>query len=395
MNRKLPLALLVALTIFLLGLEAAAQEDSKPQAMIERLFEAPQIKAAWFAPEFLAQVSADQVEDIVAAMEKQHGPFQSVSGEGQDFTVMLERAEVPTQLALDAEGRIAGLFFAPPVAVGDLAQQIEAIAALPGRTSVLVTSDDEPQAEHDADTPLAVGSAAKLAILKAVDDAVAQDRLSWDQVVTLDEAWRSLPTGQLQNWPEGTPVTIATLANLMISISDNTATDALIHLVGREKVEAVTPRNIPFLTTRELFNLKASGKDEPRKAWIEGDEAARRGILDRIADEPLPEVGSLEVGPTLETEWFLSARELCELIEELAEVPALGINPGLASPEDWEAIAFKGGSEPGVLNYTTRLVAPDGAVHCVSASWNNAEAGLDEQMLASSYRAILRVLRQE
>ena len=42
----------------------------------------------------------------------------------------------------------------------------------------------------------------------------------------------------MQDWPPGAAVTVETLATLMISVSDNTATDTLIRLVGRERVEA-------------------------------------------------------------------------------------------------------------------------------------------------------------
>ena len=34
----------------------------------------------------------------------------------------------------------------------------------------------------------------------------------------------------------------------------------------------------------------------------------------------------------------------------------MSINPGLASPDDWQYVAFKGGAMPGVLNFTTLLV---------------------------------------
>src|SRR5690606_39753601 len=44
----------------------------------------------------------------------------------------------------------------------------------------------------------------------------------------------SLPTGILQEWPVGTPMTIQSLATLMISISDNTATDVLLRVAGRD-----------------------------------------------------------------------------------------------------------------------------------------------------------------
>jgi hypothetical protein len=43
----------------------------------------------------------------------------------------------------------------------------------------------------------------------------------------------------------------------MISVSDNTAADALLSIAGRENVEKFAPRNRPFLSTREAFILKA------------------------------------------------------------------------------------------------------------------------------------------
>lgn len=176
----------------------------------------------------------------------------------------------------------------------------------PAKPRYLVLSGGKVEAEHKADAALAVGSAAKLAVLKAVADAVAAGRLSWDQIVTLKDEWRSLPSGILQDWPAETPITIASLANLMISISDNTATDALIRIVGQEAVEAITPRNRPFLTTRELFALKAN--KDLSAAWENGDEAARRQILERISSEPLPDEGGLSTRLTIGIEWFFSAR---------------------------------------------------------------------------------------
>ena len=70
-------------------------------------------------------------------------------------------------------------------------------------------------------------------------EEVEAGRRAWDEVVRLEEAWKSLPSGLLQGWPEGSPLTLHTLAALMISLSDNTATDALIALLGRERLEAL------------------------------------------------------------------------------------------------------------------------------------------------------------
>ncbi|MBV7486073.1 serine hydrolase [Bordetella sp. BOR01] len=387
------LALILALGLLsLASMPASGQNAARPEQAIERLFAAP-IQQAWFTPAFLKQVPLDRMAGLLRQLQAQHGAFESVKRDGRGYMVSLQRARVPTRLVLDTEGRIAGLWFEAPIIPGSLQDQVAAIAALPGQTAVLVLRDDAPMAAHRADTPLAVGSTAKLAILKAVAGAVAQGKMAWDQAVPLDPAWRSLPTGILQDWPAGTPITVASLANLMISISDNTATDALIWLAGRDAIQAVTPRNTPFMTTRELFTMKAAGHAGLRSAWVAGDPTGRRALLDGMATAPLPDAGQLEAQPTIDVEWYLSVREACALITELAVQPALHINPGLAAPAKWARIAYKGGSEPGVLNFTIFMQDPEGTRYCVSASWNNPAAVLDDQALAGPYRAILDSLQ--
>ncbi len=74
----------------------------------------------------------------------------------------------------------------------------------------------------------------------------------------------------------------------MISISDNTAADHLLRLVGRERVESyqttmghsMPALNIPFPTTRELFILKISATADERAAYIAAGADARRTLLD-------------------------------------------------------------------------------------------------------------------
>ena len=68
------------------------------------------------------------------------------------------------------------------------------------------------------------------------------------------------------------------------------------------------------------------------------------------------------------------------------------VNPGVADPKDWQSVAYKGGSEAGVLNLTTMVTARGGATYCVSATWNNT-ALLDELRFESLYGSLLRALR--
>jgi beta-lactamase class A len=218
----------------------------------------------------------------------------------------------------------------------------------------------------------------------------------WDEVVPLDPAWKSLPSGIIRVWPDGTPLTLATLANEMISISDNTAADALLSIAGREKVEAMAPHDRPFLSTREAFILKDPVNGILLARYRAADTAGRRALLPEIDKLPLPDVGIFSSGQPIATdiEWFFTPGELCRLIDSVRDLGAMQINPGIAAKKDWQQIAYKGGSEPGVLNFTTALTAKNGRHYCVAATWNS-EGFLDENKFAMLYAGVLGALAAE
>ena len=55
----------------------------------------------------------------------------------------------------------------------------------------------------------------------------------WNQDLTVTAQLKSLPSGQLQDDPDGTQISVLDTAAKMISISDNTAANMLINLAGR------------------------------------------------------------------------------------------------------------------------------------------------------------------
>jgi beta-lactamase class A len=181
----------------------------------------------------------------------------------------------------------------------------------------------------------------------------------------------------------------------MISISDNTATDVLIHTLGRETIERHAPaRNRPFLTTREAFVLKDPRNQDLLRRYREGNEAARRAVLRDAQNRPLPGIDVFKSGPlALDVQWFYTVRELCAVIARVADLPAVTLNPGLARGNEWARIAFKGGSEPGVLNLTTWLRAANGSTYCVGATWNDVQA-LDWVRFLGSYAGLLDLLER-
>ena len=93
-------------------------------------------------------------------------------------------------------------------------------------------------------------------------------------------------------------------------------------------------------------------------------------------------------------EWYLPLTTLCAMMDEVGGLNPMHINPGVAQPGDWDKVAFKGGSEIGVLNMTTRAIGKDGSDYCVAATWND-DAALNEAALGSAYAALLSALARE
>ena len=136
---------------------------------------------------------------------------------------------------------------------------------------------------------------------------------------------------------------------------------------------------------------KADTNAPLRAKWAAADTTARQTLLPAIDSQTLPAPEALTPTPTLDVEWFLSALELQSLLEHVAHLPAFDRNPGLARRADWQRIAFKGGSDAGVLNLSTSLVAHDGTRYSVIATWNDNSA-LDETSLERPYAGILQRL---
>jgi beta-lactamase class A len=364
-----------------------------PDAALARLFTSKSIYPDWFAQIFLDKIPATAVSSLISEMTGSLGAYQKVEPNDHSFWVVFAKGRVPTRIHLDEDGKIDGLFFGPSeLSARAIEETLADMRALPGKVSVLVTTDGKTDAAIDPDAELAVGSAFKLAILAALREEVDAKKLSFSQVVTLKPEHKSLPSGFLHTWPDGAPLTLHTLATLMISQSDNTATDTLIDLLGRAPIEKLAPGNAPFLTTREAFLLKAKANAGVLAKWRSAGEGERRRILEELRRAKLPDAKDFDDSPSaIDVEWRFSARRLCELLGKTKDLPMLHVSPGVASPKDWDVISYKGGSEPGVLNLST-LAERGGKARCVVATWNH-DKPLDDALFRRLYGALLAAVR--
>lgn len=355
-----------------------SEADQKQMDVIRQLFTMEKDYAKLFHESFLKQVPEKEVIRILTMYKDKLGTLKSVKGANGAYTLFFDKGQAPCRISLTEDGLIQGLWFGNyTLTDADPEQTLNKLKQLDGDVSVTVTRNNQPLYQHRSDRPMAVGSTFKLFILKALTDRVNRGELTWDRTIPIQAAHKSLPSGMLQNWPEGTPMTLQSLAHLMISISDNTATDHLLHFLGRQTVEAVAPETMkPFLSTSDMFRLKWSGREDLLHAFVSGNTETRRGVLNSIREIPL---NSLRIDMSkpahVDTvEWLVSTGDLCRLIHELRNSPSISINPGLAGPDMWEQIGFKGGSEQGVLNYTHVVQKTDDSpIYCISATLNTPD----------------------
>lgn len=381
---------------------------------------------AVFSPEFLAAIPFDQVRQLFAQQITQFGPATAVIITQQPaptratMVAQYERGAVTMLVSVDQKsGLIDGLQLtevkASDTSLSSITKEIQALHGVTAFTvSRLDPSGPVPLASHNADKPMALGSAFKLYVLATLADEVAAKRLRWDQVVEIGPA--SLPSGITQGWPKGSKVTVDTLATLMISISDNTATDTLIRLIGREKIEQKMAalghhnldRAVPFLTTIEAFALKMPGGSDLLTRWNALDSAGRSRMLKADAAA----IRAVQMDPThfsnipraIETvEWFASPNDMATLLANLdgAKDPKvreiLAINPGTtpARKGALSYLGFKGGSEPGVLTLNWLVRSPSGKLYAIAMSWNDPAAPVDTQTLLALGERVIDNLAQE
>ena len=422
--------LLFALFV-LIATPALAQTQAQPSPALrsgaERvvtLLKGEAQPAAIFNPAFRAAVPEAQIQAIRQQFTAQYGAVQGLAGidpvsaEAGNIHIRYDRAIVHMQLSVEPAPPhlISGLLLTGTDMAGDTMDAVlAALRELPGQVSFAVarlgTGAPAVTADIEPDRPLATGSTFKLFILAELSRQVLAGQRRWSDVVTVDRS--SIGGGTIGGFPRGAPVTLHTLASLMISISDNSATDILLHTLGRENVERMMAtmgvrdpaRNRPLLSTLELGLLKAAPATS-LALWQQADEATRRQILtnDYAATDASRIDISLFAGNPIRidtVEWFASAADLVRAMDWLrlhADDNAkaiLGISAGL--PQQARAAlayaGYKGGSEPGVANLTYLIQTRAGAWYALSLGWNNPAAPVDANRLAGLAARVVQLLR--
>lgn len=380
-----------------------------------------------FTQDFLATVPANQIILTATPLAGEWVVIEDDEGEEmRNAVIAKDDSRLALTVAIDPtdDNRIAGLLLTPIAAnpadatIESTDSAITSIGASNGY-GIYETSSGTCTSIHDVrgDVVQPIGSEFKLWVLAAVAEQIQAGELAWDEKITLTADLRTVPGLGASTQPDGTEISVAELAQSMISVSDNYATDLLLDRVGREAVEhamaasgvADPSRNIPMLTTREIFLLKfvpehanyPSLNEDEKRAYLD-DVIAGDTTLASLDLENLPQPPwNIE-----ELEWFASPSDICRTylhLADLAQAPmmeplhqALTIQPtGAPAPVDlsrWTTQWFKGGSEPGLVAMSWYLADSDGNSYVVAGSISDPEVVIPELQAAAALQQAIALL---
>lgn len=221
--------------------------------------------------------------------------------------------------------------------------------------------------ERDSTTLRALGSVFKMWVLGGVASDIEGSLINRGDNVTLVAAERAAG-GTINNVPLGTNFSVQEMATLMMAISDNTATDHLHELVGRDLIGNIVQLYgvndpdilLPFLNISEQFHVFTRFDLPTANSYVNGTEMFQEQFLMNSIE---PEGPSFPVNfpffhDSLLTDgsWRASAVDICQTLAGLRETGAANdaftlVNEAMGSQSAqpgirnvWDRVWYKGGS---------------------------------------------------
>ncbi|MBV8491393.1 MAG: hypothetical protein JO199_12780, partial [Candidatus Eremiobacteraeota bacterium] len=146
----------------------------------------------WFADSFLAQVPASKIDEIVASLTGALGTYERIEFAQTRFVAHFASGTDDILIRLDGDDKIVGLFFKQAVrSAASLDEALHALGQMTGSVSyTILEANGAEKAGLNATTPMAVGSAFKLAVLNALVERIGKGTRHWNDVVELDDRWK-------------------------------------------------------------------------------------------------------------------------------------------------------------------------------------------------------------
>jgi len=291
-------------------------------------------------------------------------------------------------------------------------------------TSMLVANIDsnrcEPVFKHRAKAVMPTASIFKIWVLAALAKAIEDGDIDINSTVKLVESELVFAGATINNVPLGTNIPLVDMSALMMGRSDNTATDHIHELVGRDKIEKITKafnKNrahglTPFLSLNEQFQVLAGLSPQQAQDYADGNDKAQRSILNSLI-VPLGPVTAFTYNneDILRTSsWRASTLDVCNGIAGLRQFDnrseafsiidtSFGAEVVLPTlRRNWDRAWFKGGGLANAQgNYVSTmswlLESDDRGAHVIVLMANNDDgSGIDLSGMYSLASRIAEIL---
>lgn len=375
-----------------------------------------------YSKEFQSALPKEQLAEIYSQVKSQYGDCVEVvdfkaSINGDKFSTKHENGQIIDLTIVEKNSKITGLWIlgerSKPINYADFKEAKDDINSL-ARPSLLILKNENPILSINENKRTPLGSTFKLFVLDGLLQQIKDKKLTWEDELKVSNNLKSLPSGEMQNKEDGEYASLYEYAQKMISISDNTATDHLIEKIGRTSVERqIKSRglklsygwNRPFLTTKELFQVRSSFNATDYKKYANNTTTGRILQLQKVSkvktDELMNKLSGWQTPRgVLDTEWFSNPKEICRLLtyfdqENSEEIDSiLSRNTPFADKDLFDKIYYKGGSEPGVLQMAYYFKKGQDR-YCLFIGTHDLQNSIDETSFFEKVKATIRLIQAD
>jgi beta-lactamase class A len=253
---------------------------------------------------------------------------------------------------------IAAAAMAQSGAEPKLAAEIRRVSARIGADVYLYAKNLDTGAEFGwrADEPVRTASTIKLPILCALYEKAARGEVKWDEALLLRDEDKVSGSGVLHELSGGTRLAVRDVANLMIVVSDNTATNLILERISADAVNEYMGR-LGLKRTRSMRKVRGDGTQlKEASGWSKAglmEENRRFGLGSSTSREMVQLIEMLAAGKVVSA---AASREILATMERQQYKDGIGRKLGEYK------VASKSGSLDALRSDVGLVTTPKGRI---------------------------------